>query len=293
MKSLDIKKQYRPDSNYLDIKTVLPGQHQESTMTDWDPAQYLRHADHRSRPFHDLVNRIPGTPTRIVDLGCGPGNTTATLPERWPLATVTGIDNSPEMIAKARADGSDRADGSGIHYRQADIADYRPADDDHPDLILSNAALQWVPDHTRLFPRWITALPTGGTLAFQVPGNFGEPSHTLLTALRTSPRWAPQLGALDRAAVHEPADYLDRLTALGCTVDAWETTYYQVLHGSHPVLDWVLGTALRPVLAALTDPAERADFLAEYGEQLARAYPDSPNGTVLPFRRIFVVATKN
>ncbi|MFC1415168.1 methyltransferase domain-containing protein [Streptacidiphilus cavernicola] len=253
----------------------------------WDPAQYLRHADHRSRPFHELVDRVPGVPTRIVDLGCGPGNTTATLTDRWPGASVTGIDNSAPMIDKARRDHPGTAFGLG------DITGYDPAaDGPAPDLILSNAALQWVPGHADLFPRWIEALPVGGSLAFQVPGNFGEPTHTLLTALRTGPRWAARLADLSRPGVLHPADYLARLSALGCTVDAWETTYYQVLQGEDPVLDWMLGTGLRPSLDALPDPAERAEFLAEYSAALAEAYPATPHGTVLPYRRVFVVATK-
>jgi trans-aconitate 2-methyltransferase len=256
------------------------------TAVTWDPAQYLRHADHRSRPFHDLVDRVPGTPTRVVDLGCGPGNTTATLTDRWPDATITGIDTSVPMIDKATQDHP------GIAFRLGDITAYQPTEDGKPDLILSNAALQWVPGHAALFPRWTAALPVGGTLAFQVPGNFDEPTHTLLTALRTSSRWAPQLGELHRPAVLHPTDYLQRLTALGCAVDAWETTYYQVLRGENPVLDWMLGTGLRPALDALPDPADRDAFLTEYAALLAEAYPTTPGGTVLPYRRVFVVATK-
>ncbi len=256
------------------------------STVSWDPAQYLRHADHRSRPFHDLADRVPGTPARVVDLGCGPGNTTATLTGRWPGAGITGIDNSAPMIEKARQDHP------GLAFRLGDITGYDPAADGHPDLILSNAALQWVPEHAALFPRWTEALPAGGTLAFQVPGNFDEPTHTLLADLRSSPRWAPRLAGLTRPAVLHPAEYLRRLTALGCTVDAWESTYYQVLQGENPVLDWMLGTGLRPSLDALPDPAEREAFLAEYAALLAEAYPATPHGTVLPYRRIFVVATK-
>ncbi|MEY9963031.1 trans-aconitate 2-methyltransferase [Streptacidiphilus sp. MAP12-16] len=252
----------------------------------WDPAQYLRHADHRSRPFHDLVDRIPHSPAKVVDLGCGPGNTTATLTDRWPGAEIIGVDNSTEMIQQALHDHPD------VAFRLGDIAGYAPAQD-NPDLILSNAALQWVPGHADLFPRWIDGLPTRGVLAFQVPGNFGAPTHTLLAELRDSPRWAGRLADIHAPAVHQPAEYRQRLTALGCTVDAWEWTYDQVLTGDNPVLDWMLGTGLRPVLAALTDPADREAFLAEYGALLAEAYPATPHGTVLPYRRIFAVAVKN
>ena len=258
------------------------------TTDTWDPAQYLRHADHRSRPFHDLVARIPGTPQRVVDLGCGPGNTTATLPQRWPHARITGVDNSPAMIRQARHDHP------GIRFEAGDITDYRP----DADLILSNAALQWVPGHLDLLPRWIDSLPTGGTLAFQIPGNFGEPTHTLLAELRATPRWADRLTGIHTPAVHHPGTYLNLLTDLDCTVDAWESTYYQLLpdtghHPGGPVLDWMLGTGLRPTLAALTDPADRDEFLTQYAARLERAYPATPHGTVLPYRRIFVVATKN
>jgi trans-aconitate 2-methyltransferase len=255
----------------------------------WDPAQYLRHADHRTRPFHDLLARVPtDDPATVVDLGCGPGNATATLRRRWPRARVLGIDNSPAMIEAARQYADERLD-----FALGDATGYTP---DGVDVLLSNAALQWIPGHADLFPRWIEALPKGGVLAFQVPGNFEAPSHTLLAELRTSPRWRDRLGeAAERgAAVQQPAEYLDRLAALGCAADVWETTYLQVLQGENPVLDWVKGTALRPVLTALADDPEARDaFLAEYGAALLRAYPPRPYGTVLPFRRIFAVAVKH
>ncbi|RAG85267.1 trans-aconitate methyltransferase [Streptacidiphilus pinicola] len=251
----------------------------------WDPEQYLRYADLRGRPFSDLVGRIPGTPKRVVDLGCGPGNTTATLPERWHGAHVVGVDNSAAMVEQARRDFG------AIEFRLGDIADYEPTGD-APDLILSNAALQWVPGHLTLFPRWIEALPSGGVFAFQVPANFEAPSHTLLAELRNSARWRERLGGPHRAAVPRPGEYLDVLANLGCAVDVWETDYHQVLQGEQPVVDWMLGTGLRPVLDVLTDEGERAAFLAEYAELLDAAYPRRAYGTVLPYRRIFAVAIK-
>ncbi|MZD03663.1 trans-aconitate 2-methyltransferase [Streptomyces sp. SID5785] len=255
----------------------------------WDPRQYLRHAGHRGRPFTDLLARVPDlprTPARIADLGCGPGNMTALLADRWPTAHITGYDNSPAMLEKARAHAGDRLD-----FAYADAAHWTPPQT--YDLILSNATLQWVPGHTDAFPRWIGALAPGGTFAFQVPGNFDAPSHTLMRELAGSARWKDRLGGVlrHRDAVATPAAYLDRLAALGCTVDAWETTYLHVLQGPDPVLDWVMGTGLRPVLSALDDdPAARKDFLTEYGAQLRAAYPATAHGTLLPFRRIFVVA---
>jgi trans-aconitate 2-methyltransferase len=150
-----------------------------------------------------------------------------------------------------------------------------------------------VPGHLALFPRWIAALPSGGALALQVPGNFDQPSHTLLTGLRNSARWKATVGGPHRADIPEPAEYLATLAGLDCSVDVWETTYHQVLTGDHPVLDWMLGTGLRPALDALPDPRQRADFLAEYGALLDSAYPRRSFGTVLPYRRVFAVAVKH
>ncbi|WP_405751844.1 trans-aconitate 2-methyltransferase [Streptomyces sp. NBC_01411] len=258
------------------------------TAPTWDPQQYLRHADHRTRPFHDLLSRIPGTPATIADLGCGAGNVTALLADRWPDARITGFDNSPQMLEQAQ-----RHAGPGLGFAHADAATWTPA---VPyDLLVSNALLQWVPGHADRFADWLDGLATGGTFAFQVPGNFTAPSHTLLAALRESPRWKSRLsGVGDRAgAVLEPAGYLSRLTDLGCTADVWETTYLQLLTGEDPVLDWVKGTALRPVLTALAEDEEAAAaFLTEYRDLLREAYPPGPHGTVFPFRRIFAVARR-
>ncbi|MFE7463408.1 trans-aconitate 2-methyltransferase [Streptomyces sp. NPDC057499] len=262
------------------------------TAPSWDPRQYLRHADHRTRPFHDLLARIPGLPAgpapRIADLGCGAGNATALLADRWPDARITGYDNSPRMLERARARTGPRLD-----FAEADAADWTPAEP-HA-LIVSNALLQWVPGHTARFPVWLDAITPGGTLAFQVPGNFDQPSHVLMRELADSPRWRDRLsGRLRHAdAVLTPAAYLDALTAPGVTADVWETTYLHLLPGEDPVLDWVKGTGLRPVLTALADDPEACEaFLAEYRDLLRTAYPAGPHGTVFPFRRIFAVARK-
>ncbi|MDI3403501.1 trans-aconitate 2-methyltransferase [Streptomyces cavernicola] len=273
-----------------------------SAMT-WDPQQYLRHTSHRTRPFLDLLEQIPELPAggpggpskapRIADLGCGPGNVTVLLADRWPTAHITGFDSSPEMLAKATELAGPTPGGGHLDFQPADAAHWVP--DEPFDLIVSNAALQWVPDHAESFPAWIDALRPGGTLAFQVPGNFTSPSHALLGELCESPQWRSRLGDHGRRFVHilDPADYLIRLTDLGCEADAWETTYSQLLQGEDPVLDWVKGTALRPVLTELADdPDAAADFLAEYRDLLRKAYPPGPHGTVFPFRRIFALATK-
>ncbi|MGF1428032.1 methyltransferase domain-containing protein [Kitasatospora sp. LaBMicrA B282] len=260
------------------------------TAPAWDPRQYLRFADERTRPLRELLARVPELPARptVLDIGCGPGNSTAAIRERWPAAELTGIDNSAEMLDTARSEQGEPS----AHYLLADAATYDPAPA-APDLIVSNATLQWVQGHLDLLPRWAAALQPGGVIAFQVPGNFDAPSHLLLSELRTSPRWRAQLGAeAVPPGVHQPAAYLAALLAAGCTADVWETTYSTLLTGPDPVLEWTKGTALRPVLARLTDPAERAAFLAEYAALLREAYPAGPHGTVFPFRRIFAVGVR-
>ncbi|MER5735430.1 trans-aconitate 2-methyltransferase [Streptomyces sp. NPDC002262] len=263
----------------------------------WDPRQYLRHTHHRTRPFLDLLQRIPrlpngDRPARIADLGCGPGNVTALLAERWPDAHITGFDLSPEMLERAGKDWSGTTSGGGwIDFRPADAAHWTPAEP--YDLIVSNAALQWVPNHPESFAAWTGGLRPGGVLAFQVPANFTSPSHALLGELCARPEWRARLAGQGRRFVHilTPADYLARLTALGCETDVWETVYCQLLQGEDPVLDWVKGTALRPVLTALADDPEATDaFLAQYRDLLREAYPPGPHGTVFPFRRVFAVA---
>jgi trans-aconitate 2-methyltransferase len=251
----------------------------------WDPEQYRRFADERNRPFFDLVGRVGAErPGRVVDLGCGTGALTATLAERWPEARVEGLDSSAEMIAEAAG----RAIAGRLDFALCDLRDWLP--DGPVDVVVSNAVLQWVPGHAALLPGWVERLAPGGWLAFQVPGNDRATSHVLLDELRASPRWRDRLRrAAPGPRVAEPAEYLAALAGLGCAVDAWETTYLHVLHGADPVLEWVKGTALRPVLTSL-DPGEQEEFLDDCAAQLRRAYPAQPFGTVLPFRRLFVVA---
>ncbi|MFH9797401.1 trans-aconitate 2-methyltransferase [Streptomyces virginiae] len=263
----------------------------------WDPQQYLRHAGHRTRPFLDLLTRIPELPTRparIADLGCGPGNVTELLATRWPEAAITGFDLSPEMLKRATEQhAGPTAGGGSLDFRHGDIAGWLP--EEPYDLIVSNAALQWVPGHPGSFGAWINGLRPGGTFAFQIPGNFTAPSHALLAEQCDTPRWRSRLAGHGARYIHllEPAEYLARFTALGCAADVWETTYHQLLQGPDPVLDWVKGTALRPVLTALGDDREAVDaFLTEYRDRLRAAYPSGPRGTVFPFRRIFAVARK-
>ena len=265
----------------------------------WDATQYLRFGGERTRPFIDLLARVGAElPEYVVDMGCGPGNLTVLLTERWPSAAVCGVDSSPQMIEAARklvsADAL-RSTGSGLTSHAPglsvmldDVRHWEPQS--LPDVIISNAVLQWVPGHRELLVRWADWLADDGWLAFQVPGNFDQPSHVILREMAASARWRPLLRdvELNRQSA-DPADYAELLARAGCEVDAWETTYVHILQGENPVLEWFQGTGLRPVLAVL-DEDQAADFLAEYGEQVREAYPPSSFGTILPFRRVFAVA---
>jgi trans-aconitate 2-methyltransferase len=252
----------------------------------WEPERYLAFADHRTRPAFDLLARVPlAHPARVADLGCGPGNSTALLTRRWPEAAVIGIDNSPEMLAQARATGL-RAT-----WVEADIARWTP--DGPLDLIYSNAALQWVGDHRTLLPGLLDRLRADGVLAVQMPRNFEAPSHALLRDTARSGPWADRLaGIVDQPPVAAPEWYYDLLAPLSHTLDIWEIRYLHVLEGDDPVLNWTRSTALRPIAQAL-DPEQRAAFETAYGARLRTAYPRRADGcTLFPFRRLFIVARR-
>jgi trans-aconitate 2-methyltransferase len=250
----------------------------------WDPTTYLTFADHRGRPFRDLVARVAADdPRRVVDLGCGPGNQTETLAQRWPGAIIEGIDSSQEMVDAARE--------LGVDARLGDVNEWAPTPD--TDVVLTNAVLQWVPGHQELLRRWADQLPSGAWLAMQVPGNFGAPSHVLIREQAESPTWRSDLAPVvlrEEDVVATPQEYADLLTDAGCQVDAWETTYMQLLSGEDPVLNWVTGTALRPIRARLDDQRWE-QFAGELAPKLRAAYPSRADGTTwFEFRRVFVVA---
>lgn len=251
------------------------------TAPTWDPSLYLDFDDHRSRPFRDLLARVGATaPRRVVDLGCGPGHLTALLAARWPQARVSALDSSPEMVAAAR----DR----GVAAELADVVDWTPTPD--TDVVITNAVLQWVPSHPQLLPRWLRALPPGAWFAMQVPGNFAAPSHVLVRELLAEPHWRGSVQLRGEETVPEPAAYAELLAGAAADVDVWETTYLHRLTGPDPVLQWISGTALRPVRDALA-PDDYAAFRAELAPRLRAAYPARPDGsTWFPFRRIFAVA---
>lgn len=252
----------------------------------WDPAQYLAFADHRARPALELLARVAHrAPVRVYDLGCGTGAMVQAMRARWPRAEVVGVDRSDDMLAAARRAVPEAA------FEAADLATWAPAGP--ADVIYSNAALHWLDDHRHLFPRLYGHLAPEGVLAVQMPRNFQQPSHALMREVAASPAWTAKLaGVLQTDPVASPETYYDLLAPLGATLDIWQVEYLQLLDGDDAVLNWVRGTALRPVLAALDD-ADGAAFEAEYGARLRQAYPKAAGGrTPFPFRRLFIVATR-
>jgi trans-aconitate 2-methyltransferase len=249
----------------------------------WDPDRYLVYADERGRPFLDLLARIDAAPPRrVVDLGCGPGNLTGLLAERFVAADVLGVDSSPEMVERARQSGI-----PGVRFEAGDVRTWEAAEP--VDVLLANATYQWVPGHLGLLPRLVAQVAPGGWFAFQVPGNHGESSHVLLHELAGDPRFASYTRGVARPHSHHPAVYAEALLDLGLSVDVWETTYLHLLTGPDPVFTWISGTGARPTLQALPEDL-REQFVTEYKALLREAYPPGPHGTVLPFRRVFAVA---
>ena len=254
-------------------------------MPSWDPTQYLKFAGHRVRPALDLIAQIPlEAPRAIYDLGCGAGNITRLLAERWPAAAVTGIDSSPDMLAKARQEAP------GIAFAEADVARWSsPAP---ADLLFSNATLHWLDDHTALLPRLVAQLAPGGVLAVQIPYNRESPSHVLMEAAAADGPWRARLSSVRQAYQSlEDVDTYYRILAPGARqLDIWQTEYLHVLEGENPVVAWTRGTALRPYLDAL-DEGEGEGFLAAYAQRIAASYPKQADGkTLLPFRRLFFIA---
>ena len=258
--------------------------------THWNPNQYLKYSDHRLRPALELLDRISiASPNIIYDLGCGTGHITRMLADRWPSATVTGLDSSADMLQKARTESDE------IHWVEVDIDRWTP--DPRPDLIYSNATLQWLTDHHILFPRLVEFLNPGGCLAVQMPLSWTAPSHQLMReTLGNGGEGGRALGTetlrqtVARKWVGDADVYYDLLTGSTTHLDIWETEYLQILTGEDPVLEWVKGTGLRPILNGLKDD-ERETFLITYRRRLREVYPAKSDGcTLYPFRRLFIVA---
>lgn len=257
----------------------------------WDPTLYLKFGDERLRPGFELLARIGELPAGpLYELGCGTGVHARAIAQRWPDRTLSAIDRSREMLAKASAEPAP------ILWVEADIARWSAAEKGA--LVFSNATLQWLGDHARLLPHLLRQLVPGGVLAVQMPRNFDQPSHVLMRETAAEGPWAaklaPVLGGatvLREEPVMAPERYYDLLAPIAQGgLDLWQTEYLHVLEGEDPVLDWVSGAALRPATDALAG-AERQAFLAAYGAKLKSAYPRRGDGkTLLPFRRLFMVA---
>lgn len=253
----------------------------------WSPEQYLAFEDERTRPVRDLLHAVPTTKARTaVDLGCGPGNSTEVLAARFPAAAIIGVDSSADMIAAARKRLP------RVRFELADIGAWSAPGPF--DVILSNAVLHWVPDHDRLLPKLLGRLAPGGSLTVQMPDNLDQPAHRLMRAVAAEGPWAEKLAGIGaaRAPLASPDWYYALLRPLCARVDVWRTTYHHPLAGAVAVVEWFKGSGLRPFLAAL-EPAEQAAYLDGYRAAVARAYPALPDGTVLlPFPRLFIVATR-
>ncbi len=254
-------------------------------MPTWESEQYLRFARERTRPAADLAARIERVnPATVIDLGCGPGNSTAVLRARWPAARLVGLDSSEAMIETARRDHP------GIEWRQGNIAQWQPAE--RYDIIFSNAALQWVPDHGSVCGSLVNQLTPDGTLAFQVPDNYDAAPHRLMRELGGSRLWRHRFTLQPREwHVESRSFYYDVLAGHVSRVDLWQTEYLHVLDGPEAIVEWYKGTGLRPWLDALPTDDDRNAFLTDYTTEIARAFSRQRDGRVLfPFKRLFVVA---
>ncbi|MGE4248924.1 MAG: trans-aconitate 2-methyltransferase [Parvibaculaceae bacterium] len=256
-------------------------------MADWSSTQYLKFADERTRAARDLLAQVAlKTPRLIYDLGCGPGNSTELLIERYPKARIIGLDSSPDMLAKARQSCPH------AQFIAGDLAGWQPVEE--PDLLFANAVFQWVPDHLQVLGRLLAGLPKGGVLAVQMPDNLDEPSHVAMRATAAEGPWAQKLAKLGRPRdrLPEPATYYDVLKPAAAKVDIWHTIYNHPLAGLDGIVEWVKGTGLRPYIDPL-DAAEREAYLAQYRARIAEAYPLAGDGkALLRFPRLFIVCVK-
>lgn len=256
-------------------------------MSDWSAQQYLKFEDERTRAARDLLAQIPyAAPRHVVDLGCGPGNSTELLARRWPEAKILGVDSSDDMLRQA----GERL--PQVAFAKADLAQWSPPPG--VDVMFANAVFQWVPDHIAHLRRLVAALDDSGVLAVQMPDNLDEPSHALMRETAADGPWAGKLAqaAAARDPLPAPGAYYDALRPLSARVDIWHTVYNHVLDGPQAIVEWVKGTGLRPFIDPLAGD-ERAAFLEAYAARIARAYPLRPDGkTLLRFPRLFVVAIR-
>lgn len=254
-------------------------------MADWSPTQYLKFTDERTRAARDLLAQVPLARARkVYDLGCGPGNSTALLIERFPKAEITGVDSSPNMLAEARKAYPQ------LSFVEGDLSGWLP--EEGADLLFANAVFQWVPEHLKVLQHLMAALPTGGVLAVQMPDNLDEPSHVAMRETAVSGPWASKIKQIGRAYLPAPMVYYNALKPHAARVDIWHTNYNHPIDGAKGIVEWVKGTGLRPYIDPL-DAAERWDFLAAYEARIAKAYPLAHDGkALLRFPRLFILCVK-
>jgi trans-aconitate 2-methyltransferase len=256
------------------------------TTSDWDATLYLNFGNERLRPALDLLAQIPSEdPKLIYDLGCGPGNATVHLKQRWPNARIVGIDSSADMIQKAKAVNGD------IEWQLADLNTWRP--DAQADLLYTNATLHWLDDHETLLPALLDAVKPGGVMAIQIPNNFSAPSHTSIADVVREGPWQERLKPFQREhPVKEMGEYYQILRPHVTSLNMWETIYHQQLEGEDPVVTWTMSTMLRPLLDQLSE-SEGAAFVDDYRQRVRKAYPPRADGvTIMPFKRMFMIAIK-
>lgn len=257
-------------------------------MLDWNPALYSRYEDQRTRPARELLARVPlADAANVVDLGCGPGNSTELLAQRFAQARVVGVDNSESMLDSARK----RLPGADFEW--GDIAQWAPKV--APDLIYANASLQWVAEHASLIPRLFASLAPGGVLAIQMPDNRAEPSHRLMREVAAEAPWNTAIGDADR--LRTPllgiGAYYDLLAPQASAVDVWHTVYQHPMASAEAIVEWVRATGLKPFIDPLSEPL-REHFLAQYTQRVAKAYPVHADGQrLLAFPRMFIVAQRS
>ncbi len=257
-------------------------------MPTWDASQYLQFNDERTRPCRELVSRIAvAAPQRVIDLGCGPGNSTAVLAQRWPQAELTGLDSSPEMIAAASNAEPHH------HWQVGDIATWADEQGDSFEVVFSNAALQWVGDHKSLFSKLLSRVSAGGALAVQMPGNLDAPAHRIMRELAVSPEWRnhfPSTGVREWH-VYDLPFYYNFLAPIAASIDLWATEYIQVMPSAKAIVEWYKGTGLRPFLEALPNDTKRTEFITAYLHAIRKEYPTQTDDRILfPFRRMFLIA---
>ncbi len=257
------------------------------SMHSWNATTYLQFKNERTRPAVDLVSRIPiDDPKMVLDIGCGPGNSTAVLRKRFSNAKIIGIDNAPEMIVKAKETYSD------MTFLCVGADEYIATTDENFDVVFSNACMQWLPNHKTLLPKWMELVREGGILAVQMPNNYNEPIHRIIEALTTSEKWRPHFRSMREKYMLSIGEYYDCLSECSEHVDLWETAYYHTLSSYQDLLEWYRGTGLRPYLEQLGDK-ERQNFEAEFLSAIRDAYPMQTDDTILfRFPRLFFIVKK-